>query len=235
MEEERAIDESRSDRRGSPKRARAGSRLDGAHWPPLGHRWRALRQRARYEYPARVSIATDELPCDESRRMKVIRYLTLSAAIWFPIVALSAASATSTPNVSSDSSSAALTAIDAAIKSLQENPGQGVTEITCVGVDSSKSGQTTVNQELHGGPGTTRVENMVGIQASGCGNVEVLQNVGSQVAIDRSTKSVKVLKELRAAVERDDPSAFAALLKKLAENGLDVLAQVLTALLLKKL
>lgn len=169
--------------------------------------------------------------------MTPIRYLTLCAVLCLALAAPPSASAESAPKASADRNAAALTAIGAAIKSLEEKPGQGVISVSCTALDTSKGGRTTVNQELHGGIGNTHVENMVGVQASGCstGSVEVLQNVGGQVAIDRSTRSVQILKELQAAVEHNDSSAFGTLLKKLTENGLDVLAQVLTALLLKKL
>ena len=135
-----------------------------------------------------------------------------------------------TSGAAADCKDLTLAVIDAAATSLEAHPTQAIE----INVSSfSGNGPMTAEQNIGGGSGNVHVGEVTGFKA---GAVDIDGAQTAKVQADSRAKSeqtVKVLKEIRGAVEKGEKSKAEGLLSQLSSDALDVVKAVVTAAVMK--
>jgi len=118
----------------------------------------------------------------------------------------------------------ALAVVDSAIDSLRAQPNQMSLRMEATGVDvSNTGGGTGINISPYiSGQGSS----FTGIEVKGVGNVRAIQNAANDVAEKQSRETVRVLEQIRDALQKRQESKLQPLLDTLKPIATDVVYKV---------
>lgn len=129
-------------------------------------------------------------------------------------------------------STEAIAVIDAAIASLREKPNQFSVSVSVQGLVANNAGGVgfQANPTITGGSG-----NVTGYKVDGGASITVAQNVANDAATKQSEETVRLLEQIRDAVQKDDKGKANETLVMLKSKAIDVIYKIIEVVVRRRL